>query len=295
MSPRPQFEILDKISDPGKADRANEDRFGHNGDCAFVVDGATGLGDRQYMDDYGSDAAWIADFAATRLAARMTADASAPEVIRAVITEARDSFTAAAGEQPRYAWPLCALAMVAARADGFVFSGFGDSALYLLEDGAEEARFVIPLPGAYQREQASARAHIERTGGLAAMGRVGTGNTDPETLAFLRESRARQNSDQGSVWSLGLVPEAADHLFVEPLPLSRPATAILCSDGLADLVALYNAYDARSLVTAAREKGLAALVTELRHFEREVDPDGLRFPRYKQSDDTTALLLRLNP
>ena len=58
-------------------------------------------------------------------------------------------------------------------------------------------------------------------------------------------------------------------------------------------MALYDAYDPAGLVRAARDKGLAAMVAELRRFEREIDPDGLSYPRYKQSDDTTALLVRI--
>ncbi len=38
--------------------------------------------------------------------------------------------------------------------------------------------------------------------------------------------------------------------------------------------------------------GLAGLLQELRHIEREVDPDGTRFPRFKRSDDATALLVK---
>jgi hypothetical protein len=37
------------------------------------------------------------------------------------------------------------------------------------------------------------------------------------------------------------------------------------------------------------------MLDELRRFEREIDPEGLRYPRYKQSDDTTALLVELTP
>jgi hypothetical protein len=35
------------------------------------------------------------------------------------------------------------------------------------------------------------------------------------------------------------------------------------------------------------------MIEELRRFERETDPEGLRYPRFKQSDDTTAILVEL--
>lgn len=286
----PQISIIDTISDPGKVTRPNEDRLGYNRDCAFVIDGATGLGDRQFMEGYGSDAAWIAEFAAIRFAERLDHKAEPKTVLRAVSEEARDAFTAAAGDQPRYAWPLCSLTGLQATPSGSRWFGLGDSCMYILHDDGQ-SDFVIPIPGAYEWEQHQAAKHIARLGGIGA---AGVANDDPETLEDLRRGRARQNTPDGATWTFGVVPEAADHLAMAYVPIyGGGATAILCSDGLADLVALYKLYDAATLIQRAATAGLKSLVTELRHMEREVDPDGLKYARYKQSDDTTAILLRL--
>ena len=286
----PQISIIDTISDPGKDSRPNEDRLGYNSHAAFVIDGATGLGDRQFMDDYGSDAAWIAEFAALRFADRLTGSADPKAVLRQVSAEARDMFMAIAGDQPRYAWPLCSLTALQATETGFRWFGLGDSCMYILHDGGQ-SDFVIPIPGAYEWEQHRASEHIARVGGI---GKAGVANDDPQTLEDLRRGRARQNTQEGSTWTFGVVPEAADHLAMVDVPLhGGGATALLCSDGLADLVALYKLYDPAALIRRAATAGLRSLVTELRHMERTVDPDGMAYPRYKQSDDTTAILLRL--
>jgi hypothetical protein len=286
----PQISIIDTISDPGKDTRPNEDRLGYNRDAAFVIDGATGLGDRQFMDGYGSDAAWIAEFAALRFAERLDRNADPKAVLRQVSEEARDAFVAVAGDQPRYAWPLCSLTALQATPDGFRWFGLGDSALYVLHDDGR-SDFVIPIPGAYEWEQHQAAQHIARVGGIGA---AGVANDDPQTLEDLRRGRAKQNTPGGATWTFGVVPEAADHLAMVDVPVyGGGATALLCSDGLADLIALYKLYDPATLIQRAATAGLRSLVTELRHMEREIDPDGLKYPRYKQSDDTTAILLRL--
>lgn len=286
---QPRIGILDALSDPGNRAKPNEDRFGHNEAAAFVIDGATGLGDRQYVAGAGSDAAWIAGHFAEGFERQITAQADLPAIVRSLSEKARADFLANHPEAPRYAWPLSAFAMVKAGADGFYFHGLGDSCVFLLKaDGT--ASFHIPIPGVYAYEQAQARRHIERNGGITKGG--GTlGNA--ETLALLRQSRERQNTAGGSVWTLGLAPEAADHIVGEKLDIAGTAHAVICSDGLSDLVVLYAAYDPAGLVRTALDRGLASLVAELRHFERQVDPEGLRFPRYKQSDDTTALLVEL--
>ncbi|SIR05335.1 hypothetical protein SAMN05880561_1086 [Rhizobium sp. RU33A] len=286
----PQISIIDTISDPGKDTRPNEDRLGHNRHAAFVIDGATGLGDRQFMDGFGSDAAWIAEFAAMRFAERLDGGADPKAVLRQVSEEARGTFTAIAGEQPRYAWPLCSLTALQATSSGFRWFGLGDSCMYILHDNGR-SDFVIPIPGAYEWEQHRAAQHIARVGGIGA---AGVANDDPQTLEDLRRGRALQNTPGGSTWTFGVVPEAADHLALVDVPVyGGGATALLCSDGLADLVALYKLYDPATLIQRAATTGLKSLVSELRHMEREVDPDGLKYPRYKQSDDTTAILLRL--
>ncbi len=286
----PQISIIDTISDPGKDTRPNEDRLGYNRHAAFVIDGATGLGDRQFMDGFGSDAAWIAEFAALRFAERLDGGADPKAVLREVSEEARDTFMAMAGEQPRYAWPLCSLTALQATSTGFRWFGLGDSCMYILHDNGQ-SDFVIPIPGAYEWEQHRAAEHIARLGGIGA---AGVANDDPQTLEDLRRGRAMQNTPGGSTWTFGVVPDAADHLALVDVPgYGGGATALLCSDGLADLVALYKLYDPATLIQRAATAGLKSLVSELRHMEREVDPDGLKYPRYKQSDDTTAILLRL--
>ena len=286
----PQIAIIDTISDPGKPGRANEDRLGYNRDAAFVLDGATGLGDRQFMEGYGSDAAWIAEIAAIRFEQRFDSSADPKTVLRHVSKEARDTFLSTAGEQPRYAWPLCSLTALQATEAGFRWFGLGDSCLYILHDDGR-SDFVIPIPGAYEWEQHQAAQHIARVGGIGA---AGVANDDPQTLEDLRRGRARQNTPDGSTWTFGIVPEAADHLAMVDVPVyGGGATAILCSDGLADLVALYKLYTPETLVQRAVTAGLKSLVSELRHMERDVDPNGLKYPRYKQSDDTTAILMRL--
>ncbi|MDQ0561339.1 serine/threonine protein phosphatase PrpC [Rhizobium mesoamericanum] len=283
--------ILDTISDPGNPTKPNDDSFGYNDACAFVIDGATGLGDRQYMDETGSDAAWIARHFARGFEKEITSDSSVADVARSLSLAARTEFLGRNESVPRFAWPLSAFAMLHQRPDGFHFVGLGDSCLFLLqEDGA--AAMHMAIPGAYQHEQNQARKHIARTGGITREGGA-LGNS--ETLGLLRQHREQQNSPASGVWTLGLVPEAADHLVSEPLPIRGKAHAIICSDGFSDLAVLYATYDPASLVRTARTKGLRPMLDELRRFEREIDPEGLRYPRYKQSDDTTALLVELTP
>jgi hypothetical protein len=51
--------------------------------------------------------------------------------------------------------------------------------------------------------------------------------------------------------------------------------------------------DAVGLVEAAFTQGLEPLARKAREIETQVDPTGERYPRFKESDDLTGLLVRV--
>jgi hypothetical protein len=67
---------------------------------------------------------------------------------------------------------------------------------------------------------------------------------------------------------------------------------LLASDGFFALVSDYGRYSVEGLLSATERGGLAALGKELRAIEA-ADPKGLSFPRFKRSDDATAVLVAL--
>jgi hypothetical protein len=284
------LKILDSISDPGNPHKPNDDRVGHNADCAFVIDGATGLADRPVMTATGSDAAWLAERAKAAFELGVTRKSDLGAVVAAFSAwTAADFAKAAKGPVPRYAWPSASFAMLRARADGWAFAGLGDCTLFLA-DAAGNIRRCSALPDHRDAEQHGARAHIALTGGF---GRMASFHAQPETLDALRAARERQNTAESGVWTLGLVPEAASHIVTVPIAVDGLVAGLLCSDGFADLVDLYGRYSPLALIEAARERGLAALVAEIRDIELRIDPDGHAYPRFKQSDDASAVLFEL--
>ena len=74
--------------------------------------------------------------------------------------------------------------------------------------------------------------------------------------------------------------------------LTGPVCGLAMSDGFSALELKYTRYSAEALLRAAVQKGLAPLAAELRHIEEVEDPAGLAYPRFKRSDDATAVLFR---
>lgn len=287
-----KLEIQDHISEPGKLAGHSEDRYGWNDHSVFVIDGATGIGERQVMTDFPSDAAWLADHAARQF--RKAEANSTIETVRAINAGARARFFAEAGtaDLPRYAWPTAAFQMLAIENGLIVTYGLGDCRLFLQDETSGEMFDTTAIKGGRDMEIAAARAHLQRIGGFRGAADIAG---DAETIAALRAGRSQHNMPGGRVFTLGLVPEAADQVARETTGMSGPVRGLICTDGFAALTDSYAACSPAALVQGAFDDGLRPLLENLRRIERVEDPDGMKFPRYKVSDDAAAVAFRITP
>jgi len=278
------FELLDFLSLPGDAAKPNEDAFGHDAAAAVVLDGATPLGDGLMPGP--SDAAWIAQFGARRLLAHLRDGEGARKALRGTLADTQKSFEALRRHPPEKMWqtPCASMMLAVAGEDGVEFLSFGDCAALVQSEGAA----VMVVGETFDKRAAEAKRAqaIAKEKNLSPA----SGLNRPEFLEVLRGTRNRINS--GSYWLFSPDAKAASHAARRIVKTAPGTKLLLASDGFLALASDYGAYGADSLMRAASEKGLAALGEELRAIEAG-DVGGDKFPRFKKSDDATALLLRL--
>ena len=113
----------------------------------------------------------------------------------------------------------------------------------------------------------------------------------PEFLADRRAERNRRNTE-GYAWALAPDRACADHAETTVVATPPGTLILLASDGFTTLVSDYGLYDPGALIDAVLEHGLQPLFDRLRATE-DADPHGARHPRFKKSDDATAVLLRV--
>jgi len=279
------FEILDSLSLPGDPAKANEDAFAAEPFAAAVFDGATPLGDPLLPGP--SDAAWIAQFGVRRLMAHLR-DGDAPKAaLRHALADAEHSFSGLRRRPPfeRYEIPCASMMLVAARDNGFAAQWFGDcTALYRPPAGAAT---VLGKAFEARAGEAAEAAKFAQATSLAPVGALARA----EALPHFRAGRVRVNT-RGGTWLFAPDAQAAEHVAGTRIAVPAGTLILLFTDGFLALAGDYGLYDAAGLIAAAREKGLAALGRELRATE-DADPEGRRFPRFKKSDDATAVLLRM--
>jgi serine/threonine protein phosphatase PrpC len=277
--------LVEAISLAGDRAKQNDDAFGHAGPNAWVIDGATDLHETPLTFD-ASDASWLARYINLRLTTGVGNDISAK--LREISHGAAQAFATEVRDKPYERWqsPTASVLVVREVGGNRIYGGdLGDCRCFALDaDGGAHA--AGSRENGTDDEQQRARDASKNAGSAALL-------RDPGTMAMLRAVRAQHNLPGGGYWVFGLQPECADHARHWTLDLKRPAHLLLCTDGFSALVDRYRVYDAAGLVRAALDKGLHELGRELRAIEAS-DATGAQHPRFKRSDDATALLLRLS-
>jgi hypothetical protein len=278
------LDVVETLSLPGDPAKANEDAFGHGGKEAVVIDGATPLGDSLMPGP--SDAAWIAQFGARRLMAHLRDGDGARKALRATLGDAQKSFEALRRHEPEEMWqtPCASMMLAVSAAEGVEFLWYGDCAALIKQNDAP----VMVVGETFDKRAAEAR----RARALAKEKNLSpaAGLSRAEFIGDLRASRNRINS--GNDWLFSPDVKAASHVSRRAMKVAPGSDLLLVTDGFLALASDYGAYSADSLMTAALASGLKALGEELRAIE-DGDSGGDKFPRFKKSDDATALLLRL--
>lgn len=285
----PHIQVIEGLSIPGTPGKENDDALGSTGSIAFVLDGATGLGDTPMMPG-ASDAAWVAHAARDLLLREHGAGSD----LRAIITRAAEGvaarFEAERLRAPVARWelPWATLSLIGVEDGRLNIAYVGDSRV-LIETHDDEIHNFGTNPSRTAFESKLAAKMIAKRKSEA----LGIDSIRATVLPELRRARDTVNTASG-YWLMGPDPAVGANATVTSLKLDGPATVLLVTDGFYALVEDYKRYGDRELIATAQTLGLGILARELRHIEDD-DAEGVRYPRMKKSDDATALLVRVEP
>lgn len=260
------FDLIQSISLAGSVTTPNDDRYGTTSHRAWMIDGSTDLGPPGLMGNQPG-AAWLAATASRAFAA--AEDGALGDTLDYVYARTAATYTAERVRDPVGAWELPSAAFLAiALADNVLDLAWLADCVCLTLRGEVITR-LGPQPSGDETEQARVYA-----------------NGPERPLEMLRAERMRPERH-----ILGVDP--AHRVHVESLRVAvEPGDEILLmTDGMAALVDDY-AMALDSFIALLRTEGLPALAARLRAIETE-DGARSRYPRFKGSDDATALWLRV--
>lgn len=268
------LDLIQSLSLAGKADVPNDDRIGSAERHAWVIDGATDLGPAGLLGERGG-AAWLA-----QQAQRAFTLATGP--LQAVCEHVFDDLALAYARDrqrdPIAGWelPRAAFAAVGLEGNELVCAHLADCVV--LHRSAQGIAFLTPEPDR-EAERAEAVALGPGTGAH--------GVRTPAVIADRRVARERPKAVLGVDARLAKAGTCYNRVAV-----ARGDDLVLMSDGFAALFDTYEACTPASFMTQMLTDGLDALAQLLRRIEHD-DAACMRYPRFKMSDDASAMWLRV--
>ncbi|TQK11739.1 protein phosphatase 2C domain-containing protein [Herbaspirillum sp. SJZ107] len=248
----------------------------------LVLDGATSVAGRGYVDADGGDVAWFVHAFAAALEPHLDAYTPQDAAVAAAVDAVGAGYArlGAAAAAPPHAWPIAALTWIRIQQDQARLFCLGDcKTLLRLADGTvrDLDPWINPQEAVLQRVLAALPADpAERKARL---------------LPLLRARREEQNlAAAPSVLCLRPAGPFAARRIV--LQLAPGACLLGMTDGFYRLADPYAMYTPAALFDACLARGLDAMLAELRAAERGGGAAGLSV---KAADDASAVLWSAAP
>ncbi|MQA96589.1 MAG: hypothetical protein GEV11_18785 [Streptosporangiales bacterium] len=261
---------------PGKPDTPNEDWMGATLQSAVVLDGLSApAGDTGCV--HGTP--WFV----RSLGSHLIAAAAEPSVpltaaLASAIGLVADSHRASCDlEHP--GTPSTTVAMVRITDDTVDYLVLADS--MVMVETTEDLHVITDT----RVDQMVADEHAE-----ALRHRLGSREREAKLQHMIDRQRQVRNQP-GGYWVAQNDPSAAAHAYVGSFPRLEFRGAALLSDGVSRIVDLYESLTWQALYDELQNRGPDHALHQVRTLEDE-DPEGRRWPRYKRSDDATAVVVR---
>jgi hypothetical protein len=278
---------IQRISSPGRGEH-NEDLIAvyesEGLTDIIVIDGATSVADKDYVNTGGGDVAWFVREFAAALEQSIGASRSQERSVWLAVEQVRAAFEkkTRAVTVPLHAWPIAAMSWVRVwqEAGSTTVETYclGDckSLLYKpdgtvldLDPYVNEFEFVV--------QEEVARLNSEGITDQAAR--------RERMLPLLRARRESQNLNERPI-VLCLQPKGPFDARQRTFVAEEGSTVLAMTDGFYRLVDMYEEYTVEELAGRCIERGLDAMLQEL----RDLESAGAKSLAVKSADDASAVM-----
>ena len=110
-------------------------------------------------------------------------------------------------------------------------------------------------------------------------------------LPYIIENRIKKNSEEG-YWILEFDELAVEKSMHDYISINDELKLIISSDGFSCAYDRYNIFSVENIIQIVEENGIEYVNDKVRKLEHE-DKNGLIFPRFKESDDSSCAYLHI--
>jgi hypothetical protein len=257
--------------------RSNQDQVIVVDGAAAVLDGATSW---LRAPDDPRHGGWYARVLASALTARLPGHGSLVSILADAITEVRDTYSLAAGDSPYSTVSI--LRWASSEIEVLVL---GDSpALVLAVSGAVDVVADERLSLTALEERDAYRDYLAAGNGFDA--------AFADLIAAVQRRERDSFNRAGGFWVAEADPAAAEHAFTHTWREDQITAAALMSDGVSAAVTDYGLTDWPDLLREVEARGGPSAWLANIHATEATDAEGRRWPRTKQHDDKSLVILR---
>ncbi|MBP1924413.1 hypothetical protein J2Z76_000266 [Sedimentibacter acidaminivorans] len=266
-------------------DFANEDVAGINEYGAWLLDGATGLSGAKLTGEK-SDARWYTKWWDLYLSNNLKNDIPLCEIITNGILQVKIDFHKAVNGKPcsKLDYPSSSIAVLKWHDNGIEYFSLGDSPILIQKkDSMEEItdkKVSVLDQKVYDAINQTILEH-----------NISAWEAKSFVLPMIRNHRMLLNTEKG-YWILGFDIRAVNKASQGILEISEPMKILMASDGFSALVDKYHVIEKENFILQVEEKGIPLLYENLRNIEN-LDKEGIKYPRFKKSDDASAVYFEI--
>lgn len=280
------FNITSSIISDGQPNRCNEDKGNFLNNTAWVLDGAGAIVNKRYFPG-PSDPLWLVNQIDKSLQTFVNLNISLDSVFKRSLQQAyKEALTinqaiqfAAKEEQPCSA--AAALSIKQEKMDYFVLCDCTIGVKRL----DEQTVFIKDIRHNELDEKCLAAV-------INTRGEQKISHTEAFKLAGIPALQKKRDfmNIPGGYGVLTLDGAGIDYAVQGSIPISTPISILLCTDGFSPIFDLYKICTIDDILYG--NISLQESIKLLRETEKK-DPECLKYPRYKMSDDATAVLIKV--
>ncbi len=275
------FKVLDSISS-SVAGRMNEDYIGVCRNIAWVLDGTTGIGNR-YLPQFPSDARWFVRVVSKYLKDAALCGFGMMEALQRAMPNVLTAFSRHHHSFSSAILPAASFLGIESGKQSIRLFNLGDCRAVIRSFNGDIAffgdSFVSQLDAKVINEINKIR--IEQS--------VSYEEIWKKIMPVILSNRQLRNKENG-YWVLDGTIEPLKE--IQDINLKADCLILIMTDGFYRLVETFHYFTWQELLHHAQYNGLSSLLPILRQIEEE-DPECIKFPRIKKSDDASALLLQV--
>lgn len=273
---------IDIFTKDGTGCNEDEAWLSPTGNCGFVIDGASGLF-KEKITSAGSDAQWFAqtwcEYLKKNLPSRLT---SLEEIIEQGIREITAEFMAHTGAEEIKSKPSAGIAIFRIEGDTIRTFVLGDCSIMVINHDGGYLHLLDSKLSDFDEINIKRMVRIAKEKGINVI----------EARSFVKEDlvsvRNMQNTPNG-YWALAFDVNAVTHANKNEINLSKVKSIIAMTDGFSQIVDLLGMMTKEEFAKRIIDGSTLEQFFDLIRQAQEGDPFCNRFPRFKKSDDATAV------